>query len=78
MTKPVDLTTGTILIRREKLHQMVPLSVRTIYDLEQRNEFPRRIALTSRCVVWKLHEVEDWIASRAGITARRPGPAVDS
>lgn len=74
----LNLETGTILIRREKLHQMIPLSVRTVYDLEQRGEFPRRIALTSRCVVWKLQEVEDWIASRAGLTARRPGPSEHS
>lgn len=73
--KNLQIETGTILIRREKLHQMVPLSVRTIFDMEQRGEFPRRIALTSRCVVWKLQEIEDWIASRAGLTARRPGPA---
>lgn len=39
-----------ILINRKKLHSIIPLSERTIYNLEQRGEFPRRIVLTSRSV----------------------------
>jgi prophage regulatory protein len=31
---------------------MVPLADRTIYEMEQRGEFPRRFALSPRCVVW--------------------------
>lgn len=54
---------------------MIPLSARTIYNLEQRGEFPRRIALTSRNVAWQLSEVEQWIADRkaAMFKAARPG-----
>jgi prophage regulatory protein len=36
----------------------------TIFEMEQRGEFPRRFALSSRCVVWDLAEVEAWINSR--------------
>ena len=36
----------------------------TIYEMEQRGEFPRRFNLTSRCVVWYLAEVEAWIEQR--------------
>lgn len=43
---------------------MIPLSDRTIYNLELRGDFPRRIALTSRNVAWDLREVEDWIDRR--------------
>lgn len=66
---------GTILINRKKLHSMIPLSERTIFDMEQRGDFPRRIALTSRNVAWDLAEVEKWIEERkaAGDKARRPG-----
>ncbi|WP_117048162.1 helix-turn-helix transcriptional regulator, partial [Klebsiella pneumoniae] len=46
------------LINRKTLLEMIPLSARTIYNLEQRGEFPRRIALTSRNVAWQLSEVE--------------------
>lgn len=51
-------------IRRHELHQIVPLVETTIYELEQRGEFPRRFRLTARCVVWGLEEVEAWIDGR--------------
>ncbi|WP_457155130.1 helix-turn-helix transcriptional regulator [Mesorhizobium sp. P5_C1] len=45
-------------IRRRQLREMVPLADSTIYEMEQRGEFPRRFALTPRCVVWDLGEVQ--------------------
>src|SRR5436305_15186182 len=51
-------------IRRQQLREMVPLADTTIYEMEQRGEFPRRFALSPRCVVWDLAEVEAWLASR--------------
>lgn len=51
-------------IRRQQLREMVPLADSTIYEMEQRGEFPRRFALSPRCVVWDLAEVEAWMASR--------------
>ncbi|MCR6700991.1 MAG: AlpA family transcriptional regulator [Dokdonella sp.] len=51
-------------IRRGELHQIVPLAETTIYEMEQRGEFPRRFRLTPRCVVWDLEEVEAWIEAR--------------
>src|SRR5271163_4224258 len=51
-------------IRRNKLRELVPLAVSTIYEMEQRGEFPRRFALSPRCVVWDLGEVEAWLARR--------------
>lgn len=63
------------LINRKKLLAMIPLSERTIFNMEQRGEFPRRIALTSRNVAWDLAEVELWIEARrsSGTHAMRPG-----
>lgn len=68
-------------IRRQELHQIVPLAETTIYDMERRGEFPRRFNLTPRCVVWDLEEVEAWIEerkrqSRSGKAAPAPGPDV--
>ncbi|ENO87660.1 helix-turn-helix transcriptional regulator [Thauera linaloolentis] len=68
-------------IRRRELHQIVPLAETTIYEMEQRGEFPRRFRLTARCVVWDLEEVEAWIesrkqASRSAETDTAPGPDV--
>lgn len=51
-------------IRRDELHSMVPLGDTTIYEMEQRGEFPRRFALSPRCVVWDLGEVEAWLETR--------------
>ncbi|KFI23550.1 transcriptional regulator [Nitrosococcus oceani] len=66
------------LINRKMLLEMIPLSSRTIYNLEKRGEFPRRIALTSRNVAWDLSEVEQWIEERksSGIQATRPGNTI--
>jgi len=68
---------GRTLINRRHLHAMIPLAERTIYNMEQRGEFPRRIALTSRNVAWDLSEVEAWIEARktSGSQAARPGMA---
>lgn len=72
---------GRRTIRRQQLRDMVPLADSTIYDMEQRGEFPQRFYLTSRCVVWDLAEVEAWLdarrcASRAKTVKRAPSPDV--
>ena len=68
-------------VRRRELRQIVPLADTTIYELEQRGEFPRRFYLTPRCVVWDLAEVEAWLeerrrASDAAQIKRAPDPDV--
>ena len=64
-------------IRRQQLREMVPLADSTIYEMEQRGEFPRRFALSPRCVVWDLAEVEAWLASRRSAPiARAQSPDV--
>ncbi len=52
------------VIRRRELRQLVPLSDTTIYEMEQRGEFPRRFYLTPRCAAWDLGAVEGWIEER--------------
>jgi len=68
-------------IRRPELRQIVPLADTTIYEMEQRGEFPRRFYLTPRCVVWDLPEVEAWLEERrrlsdARLVKRAPSPDV--
>ena len=58
-------------IRRHQLREMVPLADSTIYEMEQRGEFPRRFALSPRCVVWDLAEVEAWLAARRSVPIAR-------
>jgi prophage regulatory protein len=60
-TSPCDLPRT---IRRVELRAIVPLADTTIYEMEQRGDFPRRFALSPRCVVWDLAEVEAWLVKR--------------
>lgn len=76
---PADLLKR--VIRRPELRKIVPLADTTIYEMEQRGEFPKRFFLTPRCVVWDLAEVETWLderrrASDADIVRRAPAPDV--
>lgn len=58
-------------IRRHQLREIVPLADSTIYEMERRGEFPRRFALSPRCVVWDLGEVEAWLALRRVASVER-------
>ena len=69
------------IVRRGELRNIVPLADTTIYELEQRGEFPQRFYLTSRCVVWDLAEIEEWIEERRRLSGaatfeRAPTPDV--
>ena len=80
MSQSPQLTKRTI--RRHQLREIVPLADTTIYDMEQRGEFPQRFYLTARTVVWDLGEVEAWLeqrrqASRAKAIKRAPSPDVN-
>jgi prophage regulatory protein len=54
----------TKTIRRHQLREMVPLADSTIYEMEQRGEFPLRFALSPRCIVWDVAEVQAWLLAR--------------
>ena len=76
-----EIRTVQRAVRRRELRKIVPLADTTIYEMERRGEFPRRFYLTSKCVVWDLAEVEQWltdrrIASAAGEVRRPPDPNV--
>jgi prophage regulatory protein len=62
--KPGSARGPSRTIRRADLHLRVPLGDTTIYEMEQRGEFPLRFNLTPRCVVWDLDEVEAWLLQR--------------
>jgi prophage regulatory protein len=69
------------VLRRPELRLMIPLADTTIYEMEKRGEFPRRFALTRRCVVWSLEEVEAWLEARRNAPQsdvdRCPGPDIN-
>jgi prophage regulatory protein len=65
---------GKKIINRKQLLEMVPLSDRTILDMEKRGEFPRRFSITARLVAWDLDEVEAWIESRRAAAIQQAAP----
>lgn len=67
-------TVGLVLISRSQLRQKVPLSDRTILDMEKRQAFPKRFLIGHK-VVWDLAEVDAWIRTQraTGARARVPG-----
>lgn len=58
-------------IRRKELREIIPLADSTVYEMEQRGEFPRRFALSPRCIVWDLAEVQAWLESRRAVPVKR-------
>lgn len=77
---PVSHVPFRRMVRRAELRKIVPLADTTIYELEQRGEFPQRFFLTSRCVVWDLAEIEEWIEERrrmSGTAALQRAPTPD-
>ena len=70
MTK-IEATQIRRTIRRQQLREMVPMADSTIYEMEQRGEFPRRFALSPRCIVWDLAEIEAWLMARRAAPIRR-------
>lgn len=69
--RQADQPTLRRTIRRQQLREMVPLADSTIYEMEQRGEFPRRFALSPRCIVWDLAEVDAWLLARRAAPIRR-------
>lgn len=64
-------------IKKPELRQMVPLADSTIWEMEQKGQFPKRFLLTPRCVVWDLAEVEAWLKLRRDRPIQRAtGPDV--
>lgn len=61
-------------IKKTQLRQIVPLADSTIWEMEQRGQFPRRFLLTPRCVVWNLGEIEAWLALRRAKPIARATP----
>lgn len=65
-TREVSSRTGSIL-RLPEVRLRTGLSKSTIYELEAKGAFPRRIRLTDRAVGWVEAEIQEWNATRPKI-----------
>ncbi len=52
------------IIRAKEVHEMTGLSRTTLWRLEKKDAFPRRISLGGNSVGWKLSEIQNWIRER--------------
>ena len=68
-------TANVIAINRKELLSKIPLSDRTIFDMEKRGEFPQRFCLSNRVVAWDLAEVDAWIEARKSARENMQMPA---
>jgi len=57
------MTTSTIWRLPDVVHH-TGLSRSTIYEMIQRNEFPRQVRLGKRAVGWMAEDITTWISSR--------------
>ena len=74
---PVEIVQTKPAVRRQQLRELVPLADTTIYEMEQRGEFPKRFYLTPRCPVWDLGEINQWVAARRAAVSLVPPPHPD-
>lgn len=50
-------------LKRAEVSQMTGLASATLYQMMQRNEFPRPIKLGKKAVRWRLSELNEYFAS---------------
>lgn len=74
---PVEIVEAKPVVRRQQLRDLIPLADTTIYEMEQRGDFPKRFYLTPRCPVWDLGEVNAWLAKRRADTVAVTPPHPD-
>jgi prophage regulatory protein len=73
----VEMVEARPVVRRQQLRELVQLADTTIYEMEQRGEFPKRFYLTPRCPVWDLSEINLWLAARRAATGLVSPPHPD-
>ena len=57
--------TADRILRKPELSERVGLSPATVYRMERRGDFPKRLRIGARSVGWRESEVMDWISSRS-------------
>lgn len=60
------------IIRKPELFSMIGLSDATIWRLEKKGKFPRRISLGGNSVGWFDTEVNGWLATKAADRKENP------
>lgn len=51
--------------RRPAVEELTGLSRSTLYDMMDRNEFPRPVRIGRRAVAWPESKITEWLAQRS-------------
>ena len=54
------------ILRPVELARVLGVSRSTVYDLELRPDFPRRVRLSDRVSGWRWSEIDRWLQRRQG------------
>ncbi len=63
-TQPAPVNVPLRLLRFGEVRQRTGLSRSTIWRMERRGAFPRRIKVSLNVVAWREDEVSEWITSK--------------
>ena len=65
MKKPAPLTPAvSMILRLPSVQEATQLSRSTIYSLEAKGQFPKRVQLSARAVGWRAADIDAWLNSR--------------
>ncbi|PSL09978.1 AlpA family transcriptional regulator [Marinobacterium halophilum] len=49
------------MLKINELEQLISISESTIYKLVKKGLFPEQVRISTRCVRWRLSEVQEWM-----------------
>ena len=61
------------ILRKSEVSKLIGLSKVTIWRLERKGQFPKRIQLSTRSVGWVEEEIHSWIESRPRVVDTNTG-----
>ena len=60
----MDAVPRDCFLRFDSVAEMVGLSRTTIWRMERRGEFPKRVQLGRNSVAWRLSQISAWMGGR--------------
>lgn len=58
------MTEKTILIRPQKLAEMLGVDLVTLWRWRKQNKIPQPISLGGRLIAWRLSTIEQWLSEK--------------
>lgn len=58
-------------LRPSQVVKLIGLSIRQLYELESRGEFPAKVQLGKNSVAWREKDLDDWLKPRLAAAKAR-------